>query len=635
MNLIQQLAKKYFSRQAMPYWVVLLLDCAFVFASALIGALIQEGKGNFYTELNHVINGAVFTVLVFVVSFHAFKTYLGIIRYSSFSDLARITFANLVASIAIGVLSFLINSKYLLLVKFEGGLIIFLFSTTLMCFMRIAVKVIFEKMRVDANTKRVFIYGIREGGVSMAKAVQSESPRRYTLAGFIAPEGDFNTNILMGVKVFPEKSDIVSEMIKRQASTLLISPLQREVFKNNQELIDALIKAGIKIKIQPKPTNWTDSENNAPANLKDIDIEDLLPREAININMNLIEKELKGKVIFITGAAGSIGSEMVKQIAMFEPKELILLDQAETPMHDVRLMMEKEYPNIKTQTIVGNIRNKELIDKLFSQSRPEYVFHAAAYKHVPMMEDNPGIAVQNNIYGTRVIADLSVKYGVKKFVMISTDKAVNPTNVMGCSKRICEIYCQALNGAIEKGEVQGCTQFITTRFGNVLGSNGSVIPIFKKQIANGGPVTVTSPDIIRYFMLIPEACKLVLDAGVMGKGGEIFIFDMGQPVKIADLAARMIALSEAKNVKIEYTGLREGEKLYEELLADQENTLPTDNPKIRIAKVRECDYKLALKNEDKLLEISKTFDDFAIVKCMKEIVPEYKSAESRFCALDN
>ena len=340
---------------------------------------------------------------------------------------------------------------------------------------------------------------------------------------------------------------------------------------------------------------------------------------------------LSGKRVLITGAAGSIGSEMVRQVAPYKLAEMILVDQAETPMHDIRLMMARQFSDVKNETVVASIADKDHMEKLFAEHRPEYVFHAA----VPMMEDNPIQAVRNNIAGTRIIADLAVKYGTKKFVMISTDKAVNPTNVMGCSKRICEIYCQSLNQAIIDGKVKGETQFVTTRFGNVLGSNGSVIPLFKEQIEKGGPVTVTHPDIIRYFMLIPEACKLVLEAGAMGKGGEIFVFDMGKPVKIVDLAKRMISLSGAKNIEIKFTGLREGEKLYEELLATQENTKPTHHPKIMIAEVRSYDYNIAKQNEDELFQLTFTHDDMKIVSKMKEIVPEFKSKHSKYEALDN
>jgi FlaA1/EpsC-like NDP-sugar epimerase len=343
--------------------------------------------------------------------------------------------------------------------------------------------------------------------------------------------------------------------------------------------------------------------------------------------MDSVRQELKGKRVMITGAAGSIGSEMVRQVAGYKPAVMILIDQAETPEHDVRLMMAKEFPDVRSETIVTSICKKDRMERIFADYLPDYVFHAAAYKHVPMMENNPTEAVQNNIEGTKIIADLAVKYGTKKFVMVSTDKAVNPTNVMGCSKRICEIYVQSLSKVSK-------TQFVTTRFGNVLGSNGSVIPLFREQIKNGGPVTVTHPNIIRYFMLIPEACKLVLEAGTKGKGGEIFVFDMGKPVKIADLAQRMIKLSGAKNVRIQYTGLRAGEKLYEEMLNEEENTKPSFHEKIRIAQVREYDYKQVLQDVDELIAISGQFDDFATVKKMKAIVPEYKSNNSIYEQLD-
>jgi len=373
--------------------------------------------------------------------------------------------------------------------------------------------------------------------------------------------------------------------------------------------------------------------------LHEVSVEDLLPRDEIKVDMDSVGKELTDRRILITGAAGSIGSEMVRQVAVYHPAAMMLIDQAETPEHDIRLMMQREYPSIAAQTVVTSICKKDRMEQIFRDFRPDYVFHAAAYKHVPMMEDNPSEAVQNNVYGTKVIADLSVKYGVKKFVMVSTDKAVNPTNVMGCSKRICEIYTQSLNKrlatlAAGKDSASKATQFVTTRFGNVLGSNGSVIPLFQEQIKKGGPVTVTHPDIIRFFMLIPEACKLVLEAGTKGHGGEIFVFDMGQPVKIADLARRMIKLSGAKNVEIKFTGLRAGEKLYEEVLNELEGTKPSFHDKIRIAQVREYDYDQVSKDIDELIEVSKQYNDMATVKKMKEIVPEYKSNNSIYEQLD-
>lgn len=427
-------------------------------------------------------------------------------------------------------------------------------------------------------------------------------------------------------------------MKRYQVSTLLVSPVQREKFITRTTLIDSLIKACVKILISPaEAEEWDGKSDISHKQLREVEIEDLLPRDRIEIDMDAIGNMLQGKRILITGAAGSIGSEMSRQVAKYNPSELVLVDQAETPMHDVRLYMARNHGNLKTWTIVGSITNNEQMERIFSEHKPGYVFHAAAYKHVTMMEDNPAMAVQNNIYGTRVIADLAVKYGTKKFVMISTDKAVNPTNVMGCSKRICEIYCQALNKKLwEETQQTGkpTTQFVTTRFGNVLGSNGSVIPIFKEQIRKGGPVTVTHKDIIRFFMLIPEACRLVLQAGTMGHGGEIYVFDMGKPVRIADLAQRMIDLSGAKGVEIQYTGLRDGEKLYEEVLDDAEQTKPTSHPKITVAQVREYPYDLALKNEIDLYELSLHSDDMSIVKKMKEIVPEYKSQHSKYEVLD-
>lgn len=517
----------------------------------------------------------------------------------------------------------------------------------MMLLARVLGKAFYDGYRANKAEGRrgVFIYGTLNGAIGLARGLRNDPKSRFDIRGFVAANPEINSGYrLMGHRIYPNTVDLVPIMKKKRVTGLVVSPIQMENFLNQQEFIDSLTEAGIRIFIIPPAQAWDGKSDITQSQLREVEIEDLLPRDKIEVDMDAIGELLTGKRILITGAAGSIGGEMVRQVAKFMPAEMILIDQAETPMHDVRLLMAREYADIQAETIVTSITNKEHMEKIFAEHRPDYVFHAAAYKHVPMMEDNPAMAVQNNIYGTRVIADLAVKYGTKKFVMISTDKAVNPTNVMGCSKRICEIYCQSLNKAILDGTCslpvasplqKPVTQFVTTRFGNVLGSNGSVIPIFKAQIKKGGPVTVTHPDIIRYFMLIPEACRLVLEAGTMGKGGEIFVFDMGKPVKIVDLAKRMIKLSGAKNIEIKFSGLRDGEKLFEEVLNDAETTKPTNHPKIMVAAVREYDYETACKNEERLLEASYSFDDMAIVKIMKEIVPEYKSRCSKYEALDN
>ena len=510
-----------------------------------------------------------------------------------------------------------------------------LIATMLMFSVRMIVRAIYEKSMNPKGEHRIFIYGVKTGGVGLARFI-SDQPQYedYEISGFVSDKEDSDKKYLMGKRIYANNDNLVEIMKARHIDALMVSPLKIERLRNNEKLVNQLIEANIKIVFVSSSEEWDGSTPLDDVRLKEVEVEDLLPRAEIQVDMEANGAQFRNKVIMITGAAGSIGHELVRQIAVYKPKKLVLIDQAETPMHDVRLEMMQKFPYIDAQTVVTSISKIRHMRSIFKEARPDYVFHAAAYKHVPMMEDNPGIAVQNNIYGTRVIDDLAVKYGTRKFVMISTDKAVNPTNVMGCSKRICEIYCQSLNKAIVEGRVQSVTQFVTTRFGNVLGSNGSVIPIFKEQIRKGGPITVTHPDIIRFFMLIPEACKLVLEAGTMGKGGEIFVFDMGAPVRIVDLAKRMIKLSGAQDVEIQFTGLRDGEKLYEEVLNDAEQTKPTHHPKIMIASVREYDYEEACRNESRLFEASHTFDDMAIVKIMKEIVPEYKSKCSKYEALD-
>ena len=637
--ILQRISNWYFTKKALPHLCILLIDCAIVAFSGYVGYYIDKGGDIFVDSFWQITFGLMVGLVPFIVAFRLLHTYSGIVRYSSFVDLQRVMMATLSGSVACYLLGLGINGIWpeqhtIMVPDLQTVFIIFVGSSLFLWVERVVVKRLFDSFNLD-NATPVAIYGTKAGGISIAKSITAVKDKKYSLQAFISDGKEMKGSYLMGKPVFLNERGLAEKLRREGVKALLVSPLKTEKFRNNAEMVDEFISAGITIMMMNNGEEWDGKEENLThQNLRPVDIEDLLPREKIEVDMNAIGKLLTGKRILITGAAGSIGSEMVRQVAKFNPSEMTLIDQAETPMHNIRMMMAHDFGHISNRTIVTSITNKEHMERIFAAYKPEYVFHAAAYKHVPMMEDDPAIAVQNNIYGTRVIADLAVKYGTKKFVMISTDKAVNPTNVMGCSKRICEIYCQSLNQAIAEGKVQGITQFVTTRFGNVLGSNGSVIPIFKEQIRVGGPVTVTHPDIIRYFMLIPEACKLVLEAGSMGKRGEIFVFDMGQPVKIVDLAKRMISLSGARNVEIEFTGLRDGEKLYEEVLNDKEGTLPTVNPKIMVAKVREYDYATACENERRLMEVSKTFDDMAIVKVMKEIVPEYKSRQSKYEILD-
>lgn len=650
MNLLRQICKWYFSRKALPYWCILVWDCFLLYLVGLVSYYTQYGgsvlAGNFWA----FSGGLGLSMILYVIMFRLYHTYSGILRYSSFRDLLHVGFAMVWGTVLVWLLN--CCNAHLQLVpgvimpNANACLLILVFGTLSMIVVRILVKQCYEICNVSDDARRVFIYGCLEGGVSLGKSISSNNNGKYVLTGFVNPSASYKLDWLLGCKVYPYTDNIVRIMQRARATVLLISPIQREHFRQQTDLINSLLKAGIRIMIMPAAEEWDGKSDFTANQLHEIDIEDLLLRDKIEIDLVAIGQMLRGERILITGAAGSIGSEIARQVAEFLPSELILIDQAETPMHDMRrwaagfIERQKQatmanLPHI--ETIVGSITNAEQMKRIFAQKRPTYVFHAAAYKHVPMMEDNPAVAVQNNVYGTRVIADLAVKYGTKKFVMVSTDKAVNPTNVMGCSKRICEIYCQALNNHLKDESAQtgkAYTQFITTRFGNVLGSNGSVIPIFKEQIRRGGPVTVTHPDIQRFFMLISEACRLVLEAGTMGHGGEIFVFDMGKPVRIADLAQRMIELSGATNVAIKYCGLRDGEKLYEEVLNDKETTQPTIHPKIKVASVREYPYKLALQNEMELYELSFGYDDMAIVKKMKDIVPEYKSQNSKYQTLD-
>ena len=630
-----RLSTWYFSKKSLPYWGIILLDCCLILFSGLLVYTLNNGVLSTLDILGHLLVTLLVCLIPYLVGFRLFHTYSGIIRYSSFVDLQKVGFAVLFGLICVVVFQALTDfSPYLMYIRKRDPILSALLAMSLMWMMRVFVKFFYVSTFRVAKAERAFIYGVKQGGVSLAKSIQNQDPARFVLAGFISDMAEIGNRYLMGVKVYPNNEDLIGVMRRQQADVLLVSPLKVEAIRNNQEMVDRLIKANIKIYMTPAAQEWDGRSDLSHTQLREVNIEDLLPRDKIEIDLEAVRKQLTGKRILITGAAGSIGSEIVRQVAQFAPERMVLIDQAETPLHDVRLMMARGWSNIESYTVVSDICVRERMEELFEEHRPDYVFHAAAYKHVPMMEDNPEESVRNNVDGTRVIADLAVKYGTRKFVMVSTDKAVNPTNVMGCSKRICEIYVQSLDQAIKDGKVSGRTQFVTTRFGNVLGSNGSVIPLFKEQIKRGGPVTVTHKDIIRFFMLIPEACKLVLEAGTMGNGGEIFVFDMGKPVRIVDLAERMIRLSGVKGIEIRFTGLRDGEKLYEEVLNEEETSKPTFHPKIKIAQVRAYDYADANLRIDALVHACAVEGDMQIVKRMKEIVPEFKSQHSKYEVLD-
>lgn len=632
---IHRLTQWYFSNRALPYWGILLLDCLMVLVATVWVYAFDNGTVTAVNNWRSLALVGVVYVPCYIVGFRIFHTYSGVVRYSSFVDLMRVSEAALTGLALVLCLNWLLPWDLPREVFSVPELVMMaVIAMVLMWLLRVVVKYLYDISYYSDRAQRVFIYGVKHGGISLAKSIRSEENSKYILDGFVAHDPYNIGKWMMGVKVYAPNEELAETMKRRRANILLVSPLFSEAFRRQNELVDQLMSAGIRIHMMPPSVEWDGKSDLNYAALKEVDIEDLLPRDKIEIDMDKVGGLLKGKKILITGAAGSIGSEMVRQIAVYSPAELILIDQAETPLHDMRLELAKRWPEVEAHTLMASISNPTRMEDIFKRHRPDYVFHAAAYKHVPMMEDNPSESIQNNVYGTRVVADLAVKYGTKKFVMVSTDKAVNPTNVMGCSKRICEIYVQSLDKAIKEGKVKGETRFVTTRFGNVLGSNGSVIPLFKEQIRNGGPITVTHPDIIRYFMLIPEACKLVLEAGTMGQGGEIYVFDMGQPVKIVDLAKRMISLSGAQGIDIKFTGLRDGEKLYEEVLNDAEFTKPTYNPKIKIAAVREYDYDEVLRNEQRLHEASFGYDDMEIVRIMKEIVPEFKSQHSKYEELD-
>lgn len=637
MNFLKRLLNWYFTKESLPFWCLFLFDTITIFFSGLFTYWVFEKTLNVFEHRFEVLYTVCFYAMLSWVGARIYSTYTSVVRFSSFVDLLHVAYANGISMILALICSYVfesVNITALCGLSQTETVITFFIATLAMWMIRIVVKALHDVTNTTDQSLRVLIYGALTGGVDLAKSIRVQKPVRFKLCGFISHSKQSKHIQIMGKKVYGVDENFEEIIVKEKIQAVLVTPYRSNDFRNNQDLQDVFIKAGVKIfmaqlakEANVKDGTLTDEEIER-MQFKEVSVEDLLPRSEINVDMKTVGEQLKGKRVLISGSAGSIGREIVRQIAEFGPASMMLIDQAETPQHDVQLMMEKDFPNVDCEVVVTSINHKSRMESVFRTFEPEYVFHAAAYKHVPMMENNPTEAVLNNIHGTKVIADLSVKYGVKKFVMVSTDKAVNPTNVMGCSKRICEIYVQSLNKS------QSVTQFVTTRFGNVLGSNGSVIPLFREQIRKGGPVTVTDERIVRYFMLIPEACKLVLEAGTKGNGGEIFVFDMGQPVKIVDLAKRMIALSGAKNVKIEITGLRPGEKLYEEMLNELEGTKPSFHEKIRIAEVRQYDYDEVNRDIEELIEIAKDYENMATVKKMKEIVPEYKSNNSVYEVLD-
>lgn len=621
------LPKWYVSRSALPYWCVLIADLIIGYLSGiLVFWFYYRGVVTLGNILPLSKTIGVY-LLFFLIGFRAFHTYSGIIRYSSVDDLRRVCYAQALSCFMAEIFHYAVIFLHLPFVKFQGRqvFLMFLISTALMWGLRILMKALYEQLLGRNATHNALIYGVHYGAMALASSIQgSACGKKFRLRGFISPDPKMKDKIVMGERAYLNNKGLVDIIRTKDIDAVLVSPAAIRSFREDTTLQDMLLSHDVNIYVMNDMEEWHEGNNIDSNKLREIEISDLLPRDEIQVDINAIGTMLRDRTILITGSAGSIGSEIVNQVASFNPAHLVLIDSAETPQHDIRLMMRKRFPDIDCQTIVASITQEKLMEKIFDTNRPDYVFHAAAYKHVPMMEDSPAEAIYNNVYGTKIMADLSVKYGVRKFVMISTDKAVNPTNVMGCSKRLCEIYTQSLNGA------QETTEFVTTRFGNVLGSNGSVIPIFEKQIRNGGPVTVTDPNVTRFFMLIPEACKLVLEAGTHGHGGQIFVFDMGKSVRISDLAKRMIKLSNTKDVKIVYTGLRPGEKLYEEVLANEESTEPTFNKKIRIAKVRQYEFDQVSKEIDNIIETALTYEQNAVVALMRQLVPEYKPANSQW-----
>ena len=629
----------------LPRWGVLLLDLLIVLIAFVVSYMIGSQILTYDLAARMPIWGqAIFVLVLQGVFFWAFHTYSGILRYSTFVDTLKVT----AAVVANGLFLFLANlivkyvTNYINPPFFTTVLVIYVFvAITLLFGWRVIIKTVFEYIsHRSKGVDKVLIYGTKSAGLSIAKMLQSNLESQYRPVGFIADKYDDIQHDLLGLTVYPLNEQLMYTLKKHHIRHIIVSPLK---MKQINPLVDLkpFIDNNIRILTTPYFTDFSVEENNDNINtivgrIESIKVEDLLERPVIEMDTENVGTILEGQTVMVTGAAGSIGSEIVRQVAAFKPQTIVLFEMAESPLHDLTVDLRKEFPNQQFVPVIADVRNVDMVEEVFEEYHPHVVFHAAAYKHVPLMEDFPAQAILANVQGSKNVADMAIKFNAKRFVMVSTDKAVNPTNVMGASKRIAEIYVQSLF-LKEAKENANCTKFITTRFGNVLGSNGSVVPYFKKQIAAGGPVTVTHPDIIRYFMTIPEASCLVLEAATLGDGGEIFCFDMGQPVKIADLAKNMIRLAgfePGKDIEITYTGLRPGEKLYEELLNQKETTIPTKHKKILVAKVREYDYQEVAEQIEALIQLAKTGKVFPTVKLMKQIVPEFKSKNSVYEELD-
>ncbi|MCQ2341768.1 MAG: polysaccharide biosynthesis protein [Paludibacteraceae bacterium] len=626
----------------LPRWGVLLMDlllCSIAFFAAIL-----VGDSLFDYHLWNValsIWEQAFVLLVIQTgTFWLYHTYSGIIRFSTFVDIIKVLFSILTTSIVTLLINTVSRHLWNQQLFLNTSLLIYIGTAFILLFcFRVGVKTIYDDMVTrGSKRKRVLIYGTKAAGQAIAQMLLSSGPNsNYVPVGFITDGNDMKQYFIQGLRVYLMNDHIAETMDQLGVHDVIVSPLKMKEINPATDL-EVFLQHNIHILTTPSFTTWDKAADmhNRIGRIENIQIEDLLERPTIQINTDNVANILANQVVMITGAAGSIGSELVRQVLNYNPSLVVLFEQAESPLHDLYLDLKNVYPKANIMPVIGDVRNREKLENVFSEYHPRVVFHAAAYKHVPLMEEFPNEAILANVLGTKNMADLSVKYGVARFVMISTDKAVNPTNVMGASKRIAEIYVQSLFRKLEK-ENANCTKFITTRFGNVLGSNGSVIPYFKKQIAAGGPVTVTHPDIIRFFMTIPEACTLVLEAATLGNGGEIFVFDMGKPVRILDLARNMIRLAgyqPDKDISITFTGLRPGEKLYEEVLNQKETTLPTSNDKIMIARVRETDFDVMQHNVDTLLSLANQNNAMKVVKQMKQIVPEFKSKNSIYEQLD-